>query len=224
MNISLHSDILNHPIPLSFGVIYYENIVVADSPQMLKGRLRLFQESLFFDLQEKPVTEFEGIKEWRSLFKSLGKDPNRYRPSVESLFRRIKKQHYMESQHSAVDLNNFFSLQYQSPIGLYDQKSIQGNVSIRLGADAETYEGLNGRMNGLHHLLVTADELGPFGSPFVDSVRTAVTTNTTHAFQMIYLRPGLPKDEQSKLTESLMNMFLQIHGGTGTFEILTNQY
>ncbi|KIL46736.1 B3/B4 domain-containing protein [Jeotgalibacillus soli] len=223
MEITIHPFLQQTEIPLSFGVIHYSNIEVGDSPQMIKGRLQLFQESIFFELQDKSVTEFEGIHEWRSIFKSLGKDPNRYRHSAEALYRRIKKQNYLDSIHSAIDLNNFFSLEYQSPIGLYDASKIQGNIEIRLGESQETYDGLNGRSNSLESLLVSADDIGPFGSPFVDSVRTAVTVNTHEAIQIIYLRPSLPLIEQQKLTRSLMDMFIQVHGGIGDFSILSTK-
>ena len=96
------------------GIITYNTIEVGPSPQMVKGRLQLFQESLFFDLQEKEWNDFKGIKEWRETFKPLEQDPSRYRPSVEALYRRIKKQNYLPSVHSAIDLNNFFSLKIRS--------------------------------------------------------------------------------------------------------------
>ncbi|KIL46807.1 B3/B4 domain-containing protein [Jeotgalibacillus campisalis] len=211
---------LQHKEPLSFGIIQYKDIQIGESPQMLKGRLQLFQESIFFELQDSQVTDLEGIKEWRRIFKALGKDPNRYRPSAESLYRRIKKQNYLTPVHSAVDLNNFFSLEYQSPIGLYDTSQINGDVSIRLGEPGEEYTGLNGRSNSLKNLLVSADENGAFGSPFVDSQRTAVNQSTNEALQIIYLRPSLSPEDHLKLTESLKDMFLQVHGGSGKSYII----
>jgi DNA/RNA-binding domain of Phe-tRNA-synthetase-like protein len=215
------SEELKSLIPdFKIGVIHYHNITVSDSPQMLKGRLRLFQESIYFDLEEKSVTDLEGIAEWRKIFKTTGKDPNRYRPSVEALYRRIQKQNYIETNQSAIDINNFFSLQYQIPMGVYDASKITGNVTIRVGKQGEEYEGLNGRANSVEKLIVSADTDGAFGSPFVDSAITAVTLDTTSALQIVYLRPSLTLESSQKLTESLMNMFVQIHGGDGRMEIL----
>ncbi|GAE48036.1 hypothetical protein JCM21738_5092 [Mesobacillus boroniphilus JCM 21738] len=187
---------------------------------MLKGRLQLFQESIYFDLLEKNVTELEGVKEWRSIFKTTGKDPNRYRHSAEALYRRIAKQNYIQSIHSAIDLNNFFSLEYQIPIGVYDSDKLIGNVFIKIGEESEEYTGLNGRTNNLANLIISADEQGPFGSPFIDSERTAITEKTTNALQIIYLRPSASPEDKQKMTESLMNMFIQIHGGTGTYRMI----
>ncbi|WP_462408846.1 B3/B4 domain-containing protein [Neobacillus sp. Marseille-QA0830] len=201
------------------SVIQYKNITIADSPQMLKGRLQLFQESIYFDFDDKAITDFPGIQEWRAVFKMTGKDPNRYRHSAEALYRRIQKQNYLPSVQSAIDLNNFFSLQYQVPIGIYDADLLKGDVEIRIGATGEEYIGLNGRSNSLDHLIVLADEFGPFGSPYVDSEKTSVSLKTKNALQVIFLRPSIHLEDAVKLTESLMNMFVQIHGGNASYHI-----
>ncbi|MBM7580873.1 B3/B4 domain-containing protein [Jeotgalibacillus terrae] len=216
MEVSVHSSLSNY----SFGIIHYRNVTVSDSPQMLKGRLQLFQESLFFDLKDKKPTDFEGIAEWRQLFKQFGKDPNRYRPSTEALLRRISKQNYLPSANSAVDLNNFFSLQYETPLGIYDAQNISGPVELRVGSRNEQFEGLNGRENSAENLIIAADDHGPFGSPCVDSLRTSVSRETTEAVHIIYFRPSLPAADQEKLLDSLKHMFIQVNGGTATSQIV----
>ena len=97
----------------------------------------------------------------------LGADPNRYRHAAESLMRRISKQNYLTPIHSGVDLNNFFSLQYEMPIGLYDIAQIKEFVEIDLGHDEIGYDGLNGRFNTLANILYSRDEVGAFGSPLL---------------------------------------------------------
>ena len=129
-------------------------MIVEESPQMLKGRLQLFQESLFFDLEDKNINDIEEIKEWRSIFKQLGKNPSRYRHSAESLYRRIQKENFLPSMNSAADINNFFSLQYRIPIGIYDLEKISGPVELRVGRADDQYEGLNGRMNQMENFLI----------------------------------------------------------------------
>lgn len=202
------------------GIIHYNQIAVGDSPQMVKGRLQLFQESIYFDLADgKSVTDLNRIKEWREIFKKTGKDPNRYRHAAEALYRRVHKQNYLQPVHSAIDINNFFSLQFQVPIGIYDTEKISGNVELRIGGDNESYLGLNGRENSAHNLIISADDSGPFGSPFVDSARTSVTVDTTKALQIVYLGHSLDRNKCASLTESLMKMFVQIHGGEAYYEI-----
>lgn len=220
LEIQVSSELLREIPGFKLGVIEYKNITVGDSPQMLKGRLQLFQESIYFEIEDKNVTDLPGIMEWRSIFKKLGKDPNRYRHSAEALYRRIQKQNYLSSVQSAIDINNFFSLQYQVPIGIYDLDLLNGMVEVRISEEGEGYIGLNGRTNSVDHLIVASDQEGPFGSPFVDSARTPVTLQTKNALQIIYLRPSTIVENANRLTESLMNMFIQIHGGEGSYRIL----
>lgn len=221
MEIHLSPQICEKVADFKIAAIHYQNIEVGASPQMLKGRLQLFQESLFFELEDKKVTDVDGIVEWRSVFKQIGKDPNRYRHSAEALYRRVQKHQYLSTINSAIDVNNFFSLQYQIPLGIYDMKALSGDVTMRLGAEGEEYIGLNGRANSLHNLIVTADDHGPFGSPFVDSERSAVSESTKNALQIVYLLPSLSKDEAEKMVQSLEKMFVQIHGGDSYHEIIS---
>jgi DNA/RNA-binding domain of Phe-tRNA-synthetase-like protein len=207
-------DELKQIIPdFKIGVVHYQDIVVADSPQMLKGRLRLFQESLYFDYAEKKVTEIPAINEWRTLFKTVGTDPSRYRPSNEALYRRVQKQQFLHTVNSAVDLNNFLSLQYQIPLGIYDVKQVIGDVKIKIGMEHDSYVAINEREVSLHHKIHSADQQGPFGSPFVDSKRTAVSSSTIEALHLIYLQPSQHDEKSLELLQALSNMFTQIHGG-----------
>ncbi|CAM5655315.1 hypothetical protein LSPH24S_00781 [Lysinibacillus sphaericus] len=160
MEVSLNPSLLTQLPELKIGIIHYTKIVVAESPQMIKGRLQLYQENLYLEMQDQPVTEREGIAEWRQLWKQLGADPNRYRHSAESLMRRVSKQNYLTPLHSGVDLNNFFSLQYEIPVGIYDIAHLKGNIEIALGNEETGYEGLNGRFNTLNHILFSRDEEG----------------------------------------------------------------
>ncbi|AVK95461.1 hypothetical protein FCT18_20630 [Lysinibacillus sphaericus] len=222
MEVSLNPSLLTQLPELKIGIIHYTKIVVAESPQMIKGRLQLYQENLYLEMQDQPVTEREGIAEWRQLWKQLGADPNRYRHSAESLMRRVSKQNYLTPLHSGVDLNNFFSLQYEIPVGIYDIAHLKGNIEIALGNEETGYEGLNGRFNTLNHILFSRDEEGPFGSPFVDSQRTAVSEGTTEALHIFYLRPSLATEDAQKLLASAGKMFNQIHGGDYQIALLTN--
>ncbi|MFD1863247.1 B3/4 domain-containing protein [Planococcus chinensis] len=220
MELTINPKIIEILPDFKIGTIHYNNITVSDSPQMLKGRLQLFQEQLFFDLEDKEITDFPGLLEWQLIWKALGADPSRYRPSAEALFRRIKKQNYLPSIHSAVDMNSFLSLQYEIPLGLYDADQIDGNVEIALGTPADQFEGLNNRLNTLTNIPVSKDDQGAFGSPYVDSRRTAVTDRTTNALHIFYLRPSMERDTALELLQAAANMFTGIHGGNAEIAVL----
>lgn len=213
LKVTIDSTIFEQLPTLKIGLIYYNKIIVSESPQMLKGRLQLFQEQLFFELDEKAVTDFAGVKEWRETWKRFGSNPSRYRPSNEALLRRIQKQNYLPSVHSAVDMNNFLSLQYDIPLGIYNTTLLQGDIQLQLGTVESTYEGLNGRINHLNNILTLTDEKGPFGSPYVDSKRTAVNEETTSALHVFFLKPSQQLEDAEQLLQAAGKMFTTIHGG-----------
>ncbi|MDN7247374.1 phenylalanine--tRNA ligase beta subunit-related protein [Planococcus shenhongbingii] len=220
MELSINPKIIEILPDFKIGFIHYNNITVSDSPQMLKGRLQLFQEQLYFDLEEKELTDFPGLLEWQLIWKALGADPSRYRPSAEALYRRIKKQNYLKPIHSAVDMNSFLSLQYEIPLGLYDADNIEGNVEIALGTSSDQFEGLNNRVNTLTNILVSKDKQGAFGSPYVDSKRTAVTEATRNALHIFYLRPSMEKDVALQLLTAASNMFIGINSGEAEIQVV----
>ncbi|WP_019413209.1 B3/4 domain-containing protein [Paenisporosarcina sp. TG20] len=223
MTISIDPSIFQIEKNIKIGIIHYTKFTVSESPQMLKGRIRLYQEHLFIDLQDKELTEYQGIKEWRGLWKKFGSNPGRYCPSMEALMRRIRNQNYLQPFNSGVDLNNFFSLQFEIPIGLYDVSHIKGDINIFIGNSKTSLTGINGRDNNLNGTLTIQDELGPFGSPFIDSIRTTVNEDTVQALQIFFLKPSMSKEEAEKLLTSAGKMFVQVNGGNQDSLILDKQ-
>lgn len=72
MQLTIDPSIL-HTVPnFKIGYIQYDDITISESPQMIKGRTQLYQENLFLEMQDTPVTERAGIAEWRQLWKTFG--------------------------------------------------------------------------------------------------------------------------------------------------------
>ena len=70
-------------------------------------------------------------------------------------------------------------------------------------------------------MYILSDELGAFGSPFVDSIRTATTEETTQALHIFYLRPSIDEAQARQLLTSSGNMFTQVNGGDYTIAVLS---
>ncbi|MBB6449589.1 DNA/RNA-binding domain of Phe-tRNA-synthetase-like protein [Geomicrobium halophilum] len=220
--ISLQNQLFETVPDFKIGCVQYESIVVDKPPKELSGRIELFQQTVELDLAEQSVTYYEGVKEWRQVFKQLGMDPGRYRPSHEALFRRVKQgKGDIWSESSAIALNNFFSLYYQMPMGLYDLEQVKGTVEVRLGIVEDEYEGLNGRRNRMEGKLTSSDQNGAFGSPIVDSKRTSVSWETTKGLHLFYLQPSIPISDAEALTNRLGEMFQQVHGGNFEAAVLS---
>jgi DNA/RNA-binding domain of Phe-tRNA-synthetase-like protein len=146
----------------------------------------------------------------RTMFKRLGIDPTKTRPSSEALLRRVRRGDPLPRINSLVDIINWTSLETQLSFGLYDASKVVGDIAVRRGLEGEAYAGI--RKDDVHvgGRLVLADAMGPFGNPTSDSARTMVTSATTDAIVVIYAPAGLGAvvvDRARALTEQRIDQF-----------------
>ena len=122
----------------------------------------------------------------RTMYKRVGLDPTKTRPSSEALLRRVRKGDQLPRINSLVDVCNWCSLEFQLPYGLYDASRIDGDIELRIGREGESYPGI--RKDAVHvgGRLTLADRQGPFGNPTSDSARTMVTTETVSALVVVF--------------------------------------
>ena len=83
-----------------------------------------------------------GAADARTLYKALGIDPTKTRPSNEALLRRALKGETLYRINTLVDALNLVSLREQLPFGLYDLARVAPPVVLRKGAAGEAYEGI----------------------------------------------------------------------------------
>jgi DNA/RNA-binding domain of Phe-tRNA-synthetase-like protein len=122
----------------------------------------------------------------RTMYKRVGLDPTKTRPSSEALLRRVRKGDELPRINSLVDIINWCSLETQLPFGLYDLGKIRGAVTLRLGRPGEEYAGIRKDVVHVADRMTLADDDGPFGNPTSDSARTMVTPATTSALVVIF--------------------------------------
>lgn len=222
VNITVSPSIYASCPQFKLGVIQYQQIIIGNSPQMLRGRFQLYQENIKFDFLDQSVTADPTIQEWRSIVKAFGVDPSRYRHSAEALLRRVKSGHHIHFVNSAVDVTNLLSLQYKIPFGIYDLAQLTGPIELKIGTSDDKYEALNGRTYNLKNKLMLNDHSGPFGSPFVDSTRSSVTELTKQALHIVYIQPSLAQPEAKRLLSAVANMFVSLHGGDCRIQLIAD--
>jgi DNA/RNA-binding domain of Phe-tRNA-synthetase-like protein len=122
----------------------------------------------------------------RTMYKKVGIDPTKTRPSNEALLRRVRKGDTIPRINSAVDIVNWCSLEFQLPYGLYDAAKIRGNVTMRRGVEGEKYAGIRKDDVNVGGRITVADDQGPFGNPTSDSARTMVTPATSELLVVVY--------------------------------------
>ena len=180
-------------------------VIVTAQEARLDGPLAGAAERLRTSVEASDITASV-----RSMYKRVGLDPTRYRPSSEALLRRVRRGDALPRVNSLVDVINWCSVESQLPFGLYDASRITGPVVLRLGKDGESYPGI--RKDDVHvgGRLVLADDLGAFGNPSSDSDRTKVTEATTQALVVIFAPAGVRSsvgDNALALTLDRVNTF-----------------
>lgn len=149
----------------------------------------------------------------RTMYKRLGLDPTKTRPSNEALLRRVRKGQALPRINSLVDIINWCSLELQVPYGLYDLAHVTGPVTMRIGLPGEEYAGIRKDVVHVAGRLTLVDDQGPFGNPTSDSARTMVTPATTEALVVIYAPFDIEAARQAKFLDTTAARIAEICGG-----------
>lgn len=220
VTVSISSKLRDSIPDFRVGVIVYHQLTVTQLPAIIAEKLPLYYQNIQLSLETQPIASIPGVHEWRALFKKAGSDPSRYRPSQEALLRKIARDGAPHSVNSAVDLNNFFSVQHSIPMGIYDLDTLKPPVIVTIGSVEDSYNALNGRIVNIEDKLTTIDQIGAFGSPIVDSKRSCITTDAKNALQIVYLRPSMSEDDAAHMLQKIAEMFVQVHGGDSDWSIV----
>jgi DNA/RNA-binding domain of Phe-tRNA-synthetase-like protein len=183
--ISISPEVKSKCPQLQLGCIQCNLIVTNEYPTLLE----LIQRELT-DLQNQlsveDISKIPSIQSSRIGYKSLGKDPARYRLSAEALLRRVVKGKGLYQVNNVVDLLNLTSVKSGFSIGGYDAEKIEGDVQLSIGKANEPYEAIGRGDLNIEFLPTFRDQKGPFGSPTSDSVRTMVTPKTQQFLMPIF--------------------------------------
>lgn len=151
----------------------------------LTGKIEAETAELAARLSMEDIAQIPAIAATRAAYKSLGKDPSRYRPSAEALLRRVVSGKGLYRINNVVDALNLISVTTGYSIGGYDADRIQGDVSLVCGASEIPYEAIGRGMLNVENLPMLKDDTGYFGCPTSDSLRTMVSDKTTR-FLMVF--------------------------------------
>lgn len=110
------------------------DVEIKESSDELKGMLK----ELELEVQKmcptlEDVLKVPLIDEARNAYRTLGKDPSRYKVASESLLRRIVKDRGLYLINNAVDAGNALSIILKRNTAVLDYDKIVGDVVIRKG-------------------------------------------------------------------------------------------
>ena len=161
-------------------------ISVSQSPPELLNHVYKETARIKDGLPLNKIHSIEAIDSTRKAYKTLGKEPSRYRPSAEALHRRIIQGKEMYFINCVVDIINLVSLKTGFSIGGYNASEIEGEVMLKKGGSDNIYNAIGRGNLNIEYLPVLVDAIGPFGSPTSDSERTKITDSTKEILLCIF--------------------------------------
>ena len=162
------------------------------------------------DINKRP-----GIKATRDVYKALGKEPNRYRPSSEALCRRAVKGLELYRINALVDLINVLSLLSGYSIG-FDASKIDGDVlTLGVGREGEPFEAIGRGMLNICGMPVYRDNTGGIGTPTSDNERTKLDLSTTRLLMCINIYgEEMPADDVAGMAVNLLEKYAEANNIT----------
>ena len=191
------------------GLLWWAGATVVDR----EARLDPLLAAAEVGVRAHPPAESASV---RTMFKKVGIDPTKTRPSNEALLRRVRKGQPLPRVNSLVDVINWCSVEFQLPYGLYDRGHVNGSVIMRLGRDGEEYAGIRKDSVHLGGRITLADTEGPFGNPTSDSARTMVTTATTEALVVVFAPLDVDRPRLAAVLDTTAARIAEIAGGRET--------
>ncbi len=107
-----------------------------------------------------------------------------------------------------MDTINLASIKTGYSIGGYDYDKIQGDIVFDVGRSDDEYQAIGRGKINVENLPVFRDEIGAFGSPTTDSVRTMIT-DTTQRVLLIVINFGVKEgfEQDLDLISSLLEKY-----------------
>jgi DNA/RNA-binding domain of Phe-tRNA-synthetase-like protein len=196
------------------GLLALEGVSVREADPALHAEVDGLCASLRQRYGEGRSSEVPGAADARTLYKALGIDPTKTRPSNEALLRRALKGETLYRISTLVDALNLCSLREQLPFGLYDADRVEPPVVLRRGVAGEAYEGIRKGPVNVEGRPVLVDARGPFGNPTSDSLRTSITLETRRALVIAYAPAGYSTARLDKVLDATAETLTRYCGGT----------
>lgn len=178
-------------------------------PEGLSKAIAEFSEGLRAVTEIPDIAHRPGIAATRKVYKALGKEPNRYRPSHEQMMRRILQGKGLYEVSALVDAGNLLSLMSGYSVGVFDADKVQGQeLRVGVGREGEPYTGIGRGPLNIAGLPAVRDAVGAIGTPTSDNERTMTGPDTKRIVVTIHaFGPEMPLEETIALARRLFEEY-----------------
>lgn len=185
------------------------DVVNQPAPDSLWDEINRLADSMRAVMAMPDINKRPGIAGTRNLYKRLGKEPNRYRPSMEAMSRRLLKGMDLYRIDALVDLINLVSLSSGYAIGGFDADKIKGDTLVLgVGREGEAFNAIGRGPLNIACLPVYRDHEGGIGTPTSDEERTKISLDTTRLLMTINIyAEEMPTDDVMALVSRLLTEY-----------------
>ena len=171
---------------LKLGLVDATQIMVLPDDELFEQDLQELVTELKEKFQDIPPSNDPVVSATRRMYRQVGWEPTKYRPSSEALIRRLIKGKGLYRINNLVDYGNLVSARFHLPMGLYDLDHVQGDICLDVGKEGESYEGISKPRISAGGKIILRDHSGVFGNPTADSKRTSITEKTNHILALFF--------------------------------------
>ena len=191
------------------GAAVYAEVRNSAYSETLWNEIAQFTEHLRTTETIDSIKQQTAIVATREAYRACGKDPSRYRPSAESLRRRLLRGLELYRIDTLVDLVNLVSLRTGYSIGGFDADKIVGTeLCLGIGRAGEAFEGIGRGVLNIECMPVVRDAIGGIGTPTSDHERTKMNLDTTHILVIINGYSGSKGlQEAAEMTAKLLESY-----------------
>jgi DNA/RNA-binding domain of Phe-tRNA-synthetase-like protein len=208
MNIEF-SKIIQQKIPeLKLGLLECKNVEIKKESALVDEQykeLEIFVKNKFTD---NPPSSDNVVSAVRRMYRKIGWEPTKYRPSSEAMIRRFLKDKGLYHINNFVDLGNVVSTKYHIPMGLYDLDKLDGNIIIDVGGEEESYQGISKELIHATGKMILRDGTGIFGNPTADSKRTSLSEKSINVMAIFFTPPEVDNNYLNDTLIFLKNLYL----------------
>jgi DNA/RNA-binding domain of Phe-tRNA-synthetase-like protein len=192
---------------LKLGLVEATHIEILQGDELFEQELERLIIELKQKFQDIAPSEDPVVSATRRMYRQVGWEPTKYRPSSEALIRRLIKGKRLYRINNLVDYGNLISARFHIPMGLYDLDHVQGDIFIDLGKEGESYEGISKPKISAGGKIILRDNDGVFGNPTADSKRTSLTEETSHILAIFFVSSTIDDEYALGTIESLAQFY-----------------
>jgi len=205
---------------LKLGLVEATQIKVLPCDELFEQELQGLVDELKQKFQDIAPSDDPVVSATRRMYRQVGWEPTKYRPSSEALVRRLIQGKGLYRINNLVDYGNLVSARFHIPMGLYDLDSVHGDIYMDVGNEGESYEGISKPRISAGGKIILRDNDGVFGNPTADSKRTSITEKTNHVLALFFVSSTIDDSYARNTIDSLAQFYSRFTVGKIDTEIL----